>query len=229
MDRDRVTYVRERLLESQSSDFPKYARCLSLDLEIHEDVFWDEGNNETGRWVTENLPPMEGKDVLEIGCGCGLTALYLAKSGAKRVLATDITHNAVENTRINIERNNIGNIDVIQSNLFDNIDKSLRFDRIVFHLPSTRVPADFAFTRAIEHSSFDPGGSILNSFLNLAPNYLSPYGALLLGFNVSRDDNCIQNEVTKFPLSAEKVASKKFTTDGMINIHLYEIRPIEHG
>ncbi|RUX36233.1 methyltransferase domain-containing protein, partial [Mesorhizobium sp. M4A.F.Ca.ET.050.02.1.1] len=201
----------------------------SLDLEIHEDVFWDEENNETGRWVTENLPPMEGKVVLEIGCGCGLTALYMAKSGAKHVLATDITGNSVENTRINIKRNNVKNIEVLQSNMFDNIDKSQRFDRIVFHLPSTKVPVDFAFTRAIEHSSFDPGGSILNSFLTLAPHYLLPYGALLLGYNVSRDDTCIQNEVAKFPLSAEKVASKKFTTDGMINIHLYEIRPREHG
>nr|WP_234886995.1 class I SAM-dependent methyltransferase [Sinorhizobium terangae] len=221
-----ISYVRKRLSESQRTDFPKYTCCLSLDLEIHREVFWDEDNNATGRWVTENLPAMAGKEVLEIGCGCGLTALYLAKNGARHVLATDINPSAVTNTQANAVRNEIDNVTVVQSNLFEKINPSLRFNCVVCHMPATRVPLDFEFKSMVEHSSFDPGASLLTGFLNEAPKYLSPSGALLLCYNVSRDESFILEESKKFPVMTRKIASKKFTTDSMINVHLYEIRPL---
>ncbi|RWA77125.1 MAG: hypothetical protein EOQ31_35970 [Mesorhizobium sp.] len=65
---------------------------------MNKDVFWDDNDNVTGRWVTENVPPAAGKSVLEIGCGCGLTALFLAKNGASHVLATDSNQHAIHNT-----------------------------------------------------------------------------------------------------------------------------------
>ena len=43
--------------------------------------------------------PLEGKSVLELGCGNGLAALVAAASGARRVLATDVSPRALDLTR----------------------------------------------------------------------------------------------------------------------------------
>lgn len=225
MKNDRISYVRKHLAQSQLCEFPKYTSCLGLDLEIHRDVFWDDDNNNTGRWITENVPPIAGKCVLELGCGCGLTALFLAKNGASRVLATDITPNAVANTRANARRNGIVNVSSMQSDLYQSVDESARFDHIVFHLPSTRVPDGFAFSSIIEYSSFDPGGSLLDRFLHESEKFLTPTGTMILGYNVSQTESIISDRLGSLRIPHRLIANKKFTDDGMINVHLYEVWP----
>ena len=57
-----------------------------------------------------NYSEYNNKDVLEIGCGLGLVAATLAKSGAK-LEAIDATDNAVKMTKLRFEINNLnGNI-----------------------------------------------------------------------------------------------------------------------
>ncbi|RWH78046.1 methyltransferase [Mesorhizobium sp.] len=226
MDIDRVSYVRNRLAESQLSEFPKYANCLGLDIEVHKDVFWDDDDNVTGRWVTENVPRATGKRVLEIGCGCGLTALFLAKNGASHVLATDVTPNAIANTLANIRRNGLTNVTTVKSDLYQSVDQSARFDYILFHLPSTRVPENFEFSSMIEYSSFDPGGSLLHRFLQESKNYLTQNGTMILAYNVSRNEYTITDRLEELNRPHKLIARRKFTSDGMINLHLYEIWPL---
>ncbi|WP_367117764.1 methyltransferase [Mesorhizobium sp.] len=213
------------MAESQLSDFPKYVHCLGLDLEVHKEVFW----SDTGQWVAENLPPMIGKHVLEIGCGCGLIALFLAKNGASDVLATDVTTNAVENTLANANRNNLSNLTCITSDIFQDIDRNTKFDCIVWHMPATCVPDDFQIVSVIEHSSFDPGGSLLDRFLRESPYHLAPNGTIMLGYNVSRNESFITDKLKAYRLSHRRIAEKKFTPDSMINLHLYELRPLMDG
>lgn len=225
MDEDRIEYIRKLMAESQLSDFPKYVHCLGLDLEVHKDVFW----SDTARWVTEHLPPMTGKTVLEIGCGSGLIALFLAKNGASHVLATDITTNSVENTLSNARGNDIPNVTCIKSDIFLSIDQDAKFDYVIWHMPSTYVPDDFEIASMIEHSSFDPGGSLLDRFLRESPRHLAPNGAIMLGYNVSRNNSVITDKLERYSLSHRRIADKKFTIDSMINLHLYELKPIVGG
>lgn len=45
------------------------------------------------------LPPLEGLDVLELGCGMGQLTLYLAEQGANRVLALDSSEKMLDVAR----------------------------------------------------------------------------------------------------------------------------------
>jgi release factor glutamine methyltransferase len=73
-----------------------------------------------------------GKKVLELGCGSGLISIRCASLGAN-VTATDISENAISNTRINTEKNN-ATVNLIKSDLFENIPQQ-RFDLIIINPP----------------------------------------------------------------------------------------------
>jgi ribosomal protein L11 methyltransferase len=53
---------------------------------------------------------LEGKRVLDIGCGSGILSILAAKRGAKEILAIDIDPLAVEETEENAQLNKVGDI-----------------------------------------------------------------------------------------------------------------------
>jgi release factor glutamine methyltransferase len=61
--------------------------------------------------------PLQGSRVIEVGCGSGLLSLVAARKGAT-VTALDISRDAVNNTRLNADKNHLS-LRVIQSDLFD--------------------------------------------------------------------------------------------------------------
>jgi release factor glutamine methyltransferase len=79
-----------------------------------------------------NDQPLAAKSFLELGCGSGLIAVIAAKAGAN-VTASDLSLNAIENTKYNANLNNVF-IKIVHSDLFDNIDK-IPFDWIVINPP----------------------------------------------------------------------------------------------
>lgn len=66
--------------------------------------------------------PIQGKRVIEVGCGAGLLALTAARQGAT-VIALDISPQAVANTRLNANQNSL-KIQVVQSDLFGDFSPS---------------------------------------------------------------------------------------------------------
>ncbi|MGW8315788.1 MAG: 50S ribosomal protein L11 methyltransferase [Bacteroidales bacterium] len=70
--------------------------------------------------------PLEGKQVLDMGCGTGVLAILASKSGASRVVGVDYDQWAYENALENVERNEtssveirLGEVDVIGKEEFD--------------------------------------------------------------------------------------------------------------
>lgn len=59
-------------------------------------------------WLAEN--DIEGKSVIDYGCGSGILALSAAKLGAKKVYAVDIDPQALQATEENAKRNNISEL-----------------------------------------------------------------------------------------------------------------------
>ncbi len=72
-----------------------------------------------------------GKTALEVGAGTGIISLYMAKRGGQ-VTATDISQQAIENTRLNANANNLP-LTIIKTNLFTQLDR--RYDWIVVNPP----------------------------------------------------------------------------------------------
>lgn len=58
-----------------------------------EDPFWGfywPGGQAVSRFIEENPGVVKGKEVLDIGSGCGASAIAAVKAGAKKTIANDI-------------------------------------------------------------------------------------------------------------------------------------------
>ena len=86
------------------------------ELECDETVFRPTTDSE----LTAPRVPVEGKKVLDLGCGVGPLSVYFAKHGAKSVTATDVYDKHIEYTKKNAERNNV-DIEVFESDIFENV------------------------------------------------------------------------------------------------------------
>ncbi|APE30070.1 16S rRNA methyltransferase [Halomonas aestuarii] len=105
-------------------------------------------------------------DVLDMGCGDGILAAWLARRGA-RVTAVDVNGFAVEATRRTLEANGLAG-ETLASDVYSALGER-RFDAIISNPP-------FHQERAIDYG---PAGRLIRE----APEHLKPGGQLLLVAN----------------------------------------------
>lgn len=75
---------------------------------------------------------IRNKSLLELGCGSGLISVICAKNGAT-VTASDLSEQAIENTKANASANNVS-ITTVNSDIFDNLNQQ-KFDWIIINPP----------------------------------------------------------------------------------------------
>lgn len=84
--------------------------------------------------ILKHFPDVQGKEVLDIGCGTWILGIHCFKKWAKNVIFSDVNPKALENTEENIQKNGIKwNYKIVDSDLFKNIPES--FDCIFANLP----------------------------------------------------------------------------------------------
>jgi ribosomal protein L11 methyltransferase len=89
------------------ASFHTVAPGYRYDIIIDPKMAFGTGNHETTYLMINEILPLnlEGKEVLDMGCGTAVLAILAAKKKAKRVVAVDIDewayHNALDNIRIN--------------------------------------------------------------------------------------------------------------------------------
>ncbi|SHE34822.1 16S rRNA (guanine1207-N2)-methyltransferase [Modicisalibacter ilicicola DSM 19980] len=166
--------------------------ALGLRLVSHPGVF-GHGKLDAGtRLLLDNLPASSefaGRKVLDVGCGDGVIAAWLAARGAE-VTAVDSSLFAVEATRRTLAANALSG-SVLQGDVYAALPEDARFDAIISNPPFhqeraiDRGPAARLIREAPGH--LEKGGR-----LTLVANAFLPYPDLLEaafgGFDILADD-----------------------------------------
>jgi release factor glutamine methyltransferase len=116
---------------------------------------------------------------LDMGCGTGYLALMLERQLVPEIWAVDCHAPAVACARKNVQRNaRTTAITVIQSDLFDQIPPSVKFDLIVFNQPFGPGEGE-----VVCGCGPDGGTTICRRFLLAAPGHLTATGVVLMPFS----------------------------------------------
>ena len=135
---------------------------------------------------------------LDMGCGCGILALYLSIH-AQKVVATDISERACDFTRFNAALNKV-DIDVRQGSLFDPV-VGQSFDLITSNPPFVITPEA---VRARTNLEYRDGGMVRDNLIPLiieqAVAHLTPGGCLqmLANWEVGSDTKWWQRRPTRW-------------------------------
>ncbi len=161
---------------------------------------------------------LSGKSVVEIGTGSGVLALSAARAGAHSVLALDINPAAVEAAKLNAERNGLGQVTTLESNLFSAVPASSQFDVIISSPPSfsgePRDTADRAW-----HAG--PGyRDIVPMFSQAAPR-LKPDGRMYLLLSSDTNLALFDSLIAEAGLTSRRVATRSIWVEAF---HLFELR-----
>lgn len=161
------------------------------------------------------------RSVLDLGCGCGIVAVVLAKNlpPATAVAASDLSAAAVRLTSLNAERNGV-RIECRCGSLFEPWSGS-RFDLIVEDVAGVAEPIARAsgwYPSSVPSEAGRDGTRWITDILDQAPDYLAPGGRLVFPvLTLSREERVVERaracfgtvvqvEEQWYPLSDELLA-----------------------
>ncbi|MBU2856540.1 methyltransferase [Acidithiobacillus ferrooxidans] len=122
------------------------------------------------------------KRILEIGAGTGVISIYLAKNG-NSLISSDISELCCACMCWNSSSNGV-TIDIIKSNMWENISDKTMADIVIFNPPLL----DKKIENETELSLCDPDGKLVNKFLSGVSKFIKPTGDVyLVHSNISKD------------------------------------------
>ena len=130
--------------------------------------------------LLEHLDAGKSDTVLELGVGCGLIALCLAKK-AKAVVGVDVNPYAIKNAQHNAKMSGLYNARFVCGDLYEPVYK-MRFDLICANPPYVPTPPDWIERDIIEtawNAGCD-GRKVLDRILADAKEHLRENGRLVL-------------------------------------------------
>ena len=213
------------LEESQKLSFPYFLAAFDLELVVLSGVFSPKYFH---GWeiFTRHFPIEKNEDVLEIGCGTGITSIYLAKHGAKKVIAVDISPEAVRNTQENITINKVENIEARVSDIFSTINNEEKFHTIYWNLPFIYKPSSYQYRSMLERGLFDPGYQYTERFLAEAPRFLHHGGRVLVGMGDFGDVPRFMSLAREYGYNIRLVVSEKSVEVNPVTFQLYELKAV---
>lgn len=132
------------------------------------------------RTLAEIIMPIEVDRALDLGTGCGIQALLVARH-AGAVVATDISARALAYAELNAQLNGVTNIEFRLGSMFEPVSGEA-FDLIVSNPPFVITPR----VEGVPEYEYRDGGlvgdALVEQFIRSAPDHLTPGGtAQLLG------------------------------------------------
>lgn len=133
-------------------------------------------------FFAKSISVIRGEDFLEIGSGTGVISIFAAIRGAGKVVATDISENAVQNTLENIRRYRLEDvIEVRKGNLFEPLGNDEKFNTIFWNIPFSYLEEESM--SELEQAVFDPYYKSAQKFIAESVRHLKQGGRLLIGFS----------------------------------------------
>jgi len=126
--------------------------------------------------------------ILDMGSGSGIQAETCFNKGFKNVFAADINQKAI----IELKKKKLK---TIQTDLFKNINKTKKFDLIVFNSPY--LPEN-KYDKGLDTTAGKKGYEIIVKFLKQAKDYLNKNGKILLLFSTLSKPKIILKNAEKF-------------------------------
>ena len=155
--------------------------------------------------------------ILEVGIGCGIVSLFMAKL-TKNVTGVDINSHAVELSKKNAKLNNVVNVSFFESDLFDKIDKKSKYDLIIFNLPY--VPTEEIINEPIA-KAWDGGADgrkVIDRFLLGCKGFLADGGSVVfLESSLSSYEKSVEY-LEDFGFKVEIAGRKKLSFEELVVI-----------
>lgn len=135
------------------STFHKDIPPMEYDILINPQMSFGTGHHETTNLMVSRLleTQLEGKSVLDMGCGTSILAILAAKRGADPITAIDIDEWCVANSADNISLNNIGNITVKLGDADLLRNEKPQFDLIIANINRNILTTDMDAYAACMH------------------------------------------------------------------------------
>jgi len=183
MNKKQITQINKQLKKHNHKDYfidVKYTeKDVLKNFKVMQNVFRPEITSSIflSKWLWFNNGLYRDKKVLDMGCGSGLQGITAGKYGAKNIIFTDISDAALDNTKHNVSKFKLSSIStIVKSNLFSNIDKSNKFDIIIFNHPF--FDGQPINDKIVSYAMLG-GKKLLSVFLKDAKSYLSNNGEII--------------------------------------------------
>lgn len=159
---------------------------LKYDIVIEPKMSFGTGHHETTHMMVQHLLNLdvEGKKVLDMGCGTGILAIFAEMKGAQPIDAIDIDAWCYENSLENVERNNCKHISVYEGEA--SLLKRKNYDVIIANI----------------------NRNILLNDMKTYTDCLNDEGTLLLSGFYKEDIPTIDNEVSKYGLTLKNTIER---------------------
>jgi len=176
------TAAENAIKASQQSEFPLSFTFKWYDFILRENVFSPIFFKWSSIYI-EHLPLKENQNFLDMWCGCGVIWITaFLKYYLNKVVCTDINPYAVENTRENISKHNLwDNVEVVQSDVFSNINSNEKFDLIFRNAPY--FDGDFDENNILYWAMYDKNYEHIKRFILEWQKYLNEWGKIMIWFS----------------------------------------------
>jgi len=221
---DPLKSVKDRLAKAAADNIDRFT-FKGIDFLIKPGVFPPTHFQSTAIF-TEEMHYPKGGAFWEVGCGAGVTAVVAALSGCKRVLASDISRDAVENASLNAKLHSVDHVLSARcGNLFDVLQPGEAFDVIYWNSNFVYVPCDYHFESDIYKAFADAGYKSHARFLEEAPKYLTKDGKIFLGFSTQGNESELLQMLSRYNYDCRTTASRYSTGSNVYRYDIVELIP----
>jgi release factor glutamine methyltransferase len=175
-----------------------------LDIIVHPGVY---PPSDDSYLLVDSIDFQPDDVVLDVGCGTGLVSL-IAAMRVYKVVATDVSHAAVRNTKENLRRNYLEKTcEVVQTDLLSILSPEVTFSKILFNPPY--LPEDDTQTD-MDHALVGgrKGTELTERFIRTAKEHLRSDGELFVVASSLSDVQYIKSVIVDVGLQGSVVAKK---------------------